>query len=211
VILSIETLAAFAVAHLLAAASPGPNFFLVTGFAMSSSRRHALLSAIGILASVAVWSSAAAAGLGLVLDRFPLVYEALRLLGAGYLIWLGVRMLRGALRTAADRTASPPVPQASYRGAILRGFFVNITNPKTVAYYTSLFAVLIPPEASSAALVEIVAVALAVSGAWWVSVALAFSTDRAKRLFDVLRRPIELIAGGAFVLFGLRIATRGTS
>ena len=207
--LSMHVLAAFAFAHFLAAASPGPNFFLVTSITISISRFHGVLAALGILASMLIWSTSAALGLNVFLENHPLVSSALRYAGAAYLIWMGTCLVYGAIRPRVP-VEIEGIAQTSMSGAsaFWRGVTVNITNPKTAAYYTSIFAVLVPGSASSAALVEIVMTAALVSGLWWLSVALLFSNPQVSRLFSKAKRAIDFFAGGAFVLFGVRIAAR---
>lgn len=206
--MSIETLFAFALVHLLAAASPGPNFFLVSGLAGRSSRQAGLLAAAGITLSVLVWSSCAALGLNLFLDRNPTIYAVIQYIGAAYLIWLGVSMVSNALTKPG--TAIDPLKKQRIRGrvALRRGFFVNLANPKTVAYYTSIFAVFIPHGSAGIDLGLIVLVAAIVSGSWWCTVAIIFSIKTVRLGFLRISRLIDLIAGGAFVLFGIRLATR---
>lgn len=204
----IETLLMFAVAHLLAAASPGPNFFLVSGVAARHSRRAGFMAAVGITASVALWSSAAALGLNVFLDRYPPVYSIIRFAGAAYLLWLGLSMIRAALIKSAGPNPSVRGGPIGDMAAVKRGFLVNIGNPKTIAYYTSIFAVLIPPETASTALFQIMLTALFVSFGWWFTVAAVFSIVGVRQAFTRIGRAIDLIAGGAFVLFGLRLATR---
>lgn len=207
--LSMHVLAAFAFAHFLAAASPGPNFFLVTSITISISRFHGVLAALGILASMLVWSTSAALGLSVFLESHTFVSSALRYAGAAYLIWMGTRLIYGAMHPRVP-VGIEKIAQTSMSGAsaFWRGVTVNITNPKTVAYYTSIFAVLVPGSASIAAMAEIVATAVLVSAVWWLSVALLFSNPRVSRLFAKTKRAIDFFAGGAFVLFGVRIATR---
>jgi len=66
---------------------------------------------------------------------------------------------------------------------VLQGFLVNVGNPKTLAYYTSVFSVLLPPGLNGAALSEVILVAVAVSFTWWCLVALVFSNIRIKKGF----------------------------
>ena len=75
-----------------------------------------------------------------------------------------------------------------------RGFMVNIANPKTVEYYASIFAVLIPVEATSTVFIEIVTTAVLVSSFWWTIVAMMFSARTVRRVLASVRRYIELVS-----------------
>jgi len=204
--MQFDTITIFAITHLLAAASPGPNFFLVSNLAGRESRLKGLSAALGITLSVLVWSSVAALGFNVFLQQNPAIYNLLRYAGAAYLVWLGLKMIVGAI-SGASRHQSRCAEQSSAYFAVLQGFLVNVGNPKTLAYYTSVFAVLVPPGSNSAALSEVILVAVAVSFTWWCVVALAFSNLRIKKGFARIRTFIEIITGGAFVILGLRLAT----
>jgi len=201
-----DTLTIFAITHLLAAASPGPNFFLVSNLAGRESRLQGLSAALGITLSVLAWSSVAALGFNVFLHQNPAIHNLLRYAGAAYLAWLGLRMIVRAI-SGASRHQSRCAEQSSTHFAVLQGFLVNVGNPKTLAYYTSVFAVLVPPGSNGAALSEVVLVAVAVSFTWWCLVALVFSNSQIKRVFERIRTLIEIITGSAFIIFGLRLAT----
>ena len=90
---------------------------------------------------------------------------------------------------------------------VIKGYLVNITNPKTIAYYTSLFAVLIAPDSPQWVFATAVLVAFCVSAFWWVFVVFVFSSDQVQKSFLQMRRYIDLTMGGALVLLGIRLAT----
>jgi threonine/homoserine/homoserine lactone efflux protein len=90
---------------------------------------------------------------------------------------------------------------------VLSGYFVNRTNPKTVAYYTSLFSVLIPPTSPTWIFMAAACVALLVSASWWTSVALFFSIKCIRRFVSATRRCLDFITGSAGVFFGVRLVT----
>ena len=200
-------LATFALVHLLAAASPGPNLIIVSSYAAVGSRRACLLLILGILLGVLTWSSMTALGLGAVLARYPTAYAVLQYAGAAYLVWLGLRMIFAAICNRSNGLDISPPPQRSAHSLVLTGYLVNMTNPKTIAYYTSLFAVLIPAESPGWLFSAAVAVALLVSSLWWIFVALLFSTGTVRRLYALLRRSLDLIMGGALIVLGFRLAT----
>lgn len=200
------TLVAVAATQLLAAASPGPNFFIVTSHATGGSRRASLQVVAGVLAATVAWACAAALGLGAVVASLPWLYAALQFAGAAYLVYLGGRMVLGALRGGARATAEG-TGRATGWPAVRAGFLTNITNPKSVAYYASLFAVMVPPGSPGWLFLAAVFVAVLVSTLWWVSVALLFSLPRVHRAYRRVRRWIDPVAGGVLILLGARLAT----
>jgi threonine efflux protein len=201
----VAILLAIALVQLLGAASPGPSFIIVTSYAVAGSRRSGLLVACGILAATVVWALLAALGLGALVARFPAVYTALQLAGAGYLIWLGARMLVGALWNRATARAELNTAPVSAWQALRAGFLTNITNPKSIAYYSSVFVVMIPNDAPGWLFVAAVAVALSVSATWWLGLATVFSAARVQRTYVKAKRAIDALMGGVLVCLGARL------
>ncbi|MEM7300210.1 MAG: LysE family translocator [Pseudomonadota bacterium] len=190
--------------QIAAAASPGPNFILVSSYSSGRSLRSALIASGGITVGIVIWSSLAVLGLGTLLSSSPTAYSIVQYLGAGYLVWLGANMIVSSCQNNKLDTSEEDVSgQAS---PFAKGFLVNIGNPKTIAYYTSLFAVLVPSDAAPALLVAVVVVDALACGAWWVFVALLFDAAPVKRLFVNLRKLIDRIFGGALIVLGLKLA-----
>lgn len=199
-------LLAFAAVHFLAAASPGPNLVIVSSHASGVSRRAGLLAGLGIVLGTLTWASMAALGLGTVVAAHPSLYEAIQYAGAAYLIWFGLRMILDGVRNRYRDMETPAPRERSVRSVVLAGYLVNMTNPKTIAYWTSLFAVLIPPDSPVWLFVAAALTAAAVSASWWALVALVFSTGTVRRGFARARRYMDLAFGGALVFFGIRLA-----
>jgi threonine efflux protein len=125
-------LVGIAAVHLLAIASPGPTFVVVTSHAVAGDRRAGLLVTAGVLLATLTWASLAAAGLGAVIARFSWLHLALRLAGAAYLIYLGVRLLIGAARKSPVHLTGGVRSDSGWR-AVRAGFLTNISNPKVIA------------------------------------------------------------------------------
>jgi threonine efflux protein len=196
---------AIAAVQLLGAASPGPSFIIVTSYAVAGSRRSGLLVACGILAATMVWAVLAALGLGALVTRFPAIYTGLQLAGAGYLIWLGGKMLVSAIRARATARANlNPTPVSAWQ-ALRAGFLTNMTNPKSIAYYSSVFVVMIPQGAPDWLFVAAVTVAISVSAVWWIALAAVFSVARVQRTYGRAKRAIDAVMGGVLICLGARL------
>ncbi|WP_299471978.1 LysE family translocator [uncultured Roseibium sp.] len=190
--------------QIAAAASPGPNFILVSSFSTRESLRSALIATGGITLGIAIWSSLAVLGLGTLITSSPTMFHIVQYLGAFYLAWLGANMLISSFRNTKPDAESENVSGTS--SPFLKGFLVNIGNPKTIAYYTSLFAVLIPPDAPLWLLAVVVFVDTFACGAWWVFVALLFGTAPVKRAFSKSRKLIDKLFGSVLIALGLKLA-----
>jgi len=197
-------LSSIAVVHLLAIASPGPTFVVVTSHAIAGERRAGFLVTLGVLLATATWASLAAAGMGTLMAQFAWLYLALRIAGAAYLIYLGVRMLLGVIRNSSAELSKDARSTSGWR-AMRAGFLTNISNPKVIAYYASLFGVMIPSDAPGSLFVAAVATALLVSAAWWSFVTLFFALPVVQRGYLRVRRQMDGIMGGLLIILGGRL------
>jgi threonine efflux protein len=200
-----QILAGIAVVHLLAIASPGPTFVLVASYSMRGDRRAGLLVTLGVLLATLAWSSLAAAGLIALLARWSAIYRALQFAGAAYLVYLGARMLIGAFRSAPAAVARKEVDTSPWQ-ALRAGFITNITNPKVIAYYASLFGVMVPADAPPALFLGVVLTALATSAVWWSAVAMFFAVPAISRTYANLQRKVDGTVGVVLILLGLKLA-----
>lgn len=193
---------AIASVFLLGAMSPGPDFVAVTSHALAD-RRSGLTVALGVTVAILVWAALAMFGLGAIVARNLWLYTTVRVAGALYLIYLGIRILLSVRRTAPAEATRPAGGGA--RAALRTGFLVGITNPKTAAFFGSLFITVLP----LAAPFWVQAVTLVIIGSlaigWFGLVALVFSTGRARAAYAKLRRAIDALLGGLLVALGLRL------
>ena len=182
--------------HFVAAASPGPNFVIVGNYAATHSRKYGLLAALGIILGTASWILLAILGVGAMMAAHPFVHTAIKYAGALYLVWLGIKMIVAGLRNKYHTHKQSQAVTKSARSVILAGFIANMTNPKSIVYYTSLFAVLLPPAASIKLYALAGSTALFISIIWWLLVAVIFSTGFVSTILERIRRYIDLFFGG---------------
>jgi len=191
----------------LACISPGPDFAMVSRNGLLLSRRAGVLTAVGIGMGVLVHVCYTLLGLGLVLQQTLWLFSALKLAGAAYLVYLGVKMLRS--KPAIERLDAPP-PVMSDLAALRTGFLTNALNPKTAIFIVSLFMGVVRPDT---ALTVQIAYGLFIAGAhilWFSLIALCFSAGRVREKLVAGRNWIDRIFGGLLVSFGvlLTIAQR---
>ncbi|MEM8563294.1 MAG: LysE family translocator [Pseudomonadota bacterium] len=127
---------------ILAQLAPGPNLVAVASAALAHGRRTALYIVFGIAVGTFLWSIAAATGLGELIKAFPSSMTALKLLGGGFLMYLGLRAMRKVIKGTTDLPiALDDNPMSTHR-AWLRGLIVVITNPETALMWVSVDAYL---------------------------------------------------------------------
>jgi RhtB (resistance to homoserine/threonine) family protein len=134
-----------ALAHLLAVASPGPDFAVVLRQSLVRGRGPALRTALGVGTGILLHVAYSLLGLGLVLRSSPLVFSALKIAGAAYLAWLGVQGLRARPREVAPSIPAPDPAGATGRSDFAAGFLTNALNPKATLFFVSLFALGVDP------------------------------------------------------------------
>ena len=188
---------------LLAFVSPGPDFVAVVSFALGG-RRGGIGVALGIALASFAWALLAMAGLGLVLGRLVWLYEAIRIGGALYLVWLGVKMLRGALKPAVG--AAVAAVEASFLAGVRRGLAVSATNPKAAAFFGSVFVSILPTDTTLATRASALAVVAVLGAVWFTVVALLFSDERVRSLYARGRRALDAVMGTILVALGARLA-----
>jgi threonine efflux protein len=194
-----------AIVHLVALLSPGPDFFFVSQAAVSRSRRQALFGVLGITLGITLWSALALLGLQLVLHRLAWLQQLIAIGGGLYLLWMGLRMLRGAFTHApavhGEATAAPGGELATLRAGLL----TNLANPKVVVYFGSVFSAFLGDRVGAATRWGLWALIVAETFAWFALVAAFFALPAMRQGYLRLARWIDGLAGAVFVAFGLHL------
>lgn len=192
-------------AALLATGSPGPATLAIAGTSMQSGRRFGLALASGVSTGSLMWSVAAAFGLGAVMLANAWVFEMIRYVGAGYLIWLAFRSARSAL---SPGLAEPKgLAYASMKRAYGKGLALHLTNPKAILFFGSLYVVGIPAQSSPAGLATVIVAVALQSALVFHGYALLFSSAPLIRGYLRLRRWFEGMFAIAFGIAGFKILT----
>ncbi|WP_370549320.1 threonine export protein RhtC [Edwardsiella tarda] len=191
-----------AVVHLLALMTPGPDFFFVSQTALSRSRAEALRAVIGISLGVVVWAAVALMGLHLLLLKMAWLQRIITLGGGLYLCWMGWQMLCAARRPATDA----PLRGAPLHGsAFWRGLLTNLSNPKAVIYFGSVFSLFVGDEVGAGQRLGLFVLIVAETVLWFSLVASVFALPVMRRGYQRLARWIDGVAGSLFTAFGLHL------
>ena len=195
-----------AIVHLVALLSPGPDFFFVSQTAVSRTRRQAMFGVVGITLGVMVWSALALAGLQLLLQRLAWLERLIAIAGGLYLAWMGVKMLRGALsKPSSPGTEQKAVLQQGDWATLRAGLFTNLSNPKVVIYFGSVFSAFLGDRVSTGARWGLWTMVIIETLLWFTLVAGVFALPAMRRGYLRLSRWIDGLAGAVFVLFGLHL------
>jgi threonine/homoserine/homoserine lactone efflux protein len=141
--LPFESLALFALAVLLLALTPGPVWVYLLSRTLTQGRRAGYFSLLGVAAGVLVHLAAAALGITVVLLAVPFAFDAIKLAGAAYLLWLAVDTLRGGGIRFTPQPLDPVPDRVLFRQALIAA----VVNPKVAVFYLSLFPQFVEPAA----------------------------------------------------------------
>ena len=197
-----ELLAVVAITF-FAVISPGPDFAMVSRNSLLLSRRTGVLTALGIAAGVCVHVSYTLLGVGLLIQQSLWLFNLIKLAGAAYLIFLGIKMLRAQPATGEEMASQPAL---SSLGALRTGFLTNVLNPKTTIFIVSLFMQVVQPQTPLAVQLGYGAFIVLAHALWFSAVALFFSGASVRSRLLAVRHWIDRIFGGLLVGFGMLLA-----
>ncbi|MEW9919735.1 LysE family translocator [Marimonas sp. MJW-29] len=192
-------------AALLAVGSPGPATLAIAGTSMASGRRAGLALASGVTTGSFIWSISAAFGLGAVMAAHAWVFEIVRLMGAGYLIWLAIKAARSAW--VGNRVQARALPATSPRRAYGKGLALHLTNPKAILFFGALYAIGVPPDAPVSALVLVILAVGLQSTVMFHLYAVIFSSPPMARAYLGAKRWFEAFFALAFGAIAFKVLT----
>jgi threonine/homoserine/homoserine lactone efflux protein len=204
---SYELLLAFFVTTAIFAYIPGPAMLYAAARTMAGGRVAGLMATLGIHLGCYAHVFAAAAGLSVLFHAVPLLYTAVKIAGAAYLVWLGISQLR---RKVQGDVEVPALRPASGRRALLESVLVEVLNPKTAIFFVAFLPQFIDPSAGLPIWMQFVIlgtiVNLMFSSADVVCVFLAGAlVNRLKRSGRV-QRMVQWAGGGLLVGLGVHLA-----
>ena len=194
-----------ALVHLLAVASPGPDFAIVLRESVRNGRHARIWTALGVGSGILLHVGYCLLGIGLIVSQSIVLFNLLKWLAAAYLIYIGIRALQARPADPASAELAP-LTTRSPRAAFVRGFVTNGLNPKATLFFLSLFTLVISPQ--TPLLVQAgygLYLALA-TALWFCAVALLFSQARVRRGFVRLGHWFDRLMGAVLVGLGIKVA-----
>jgi threonine/homoserine/homoserine lactone efflux protein len=183
--------------------SPGPNFLVVTQVAVSQSRRHAIVTALGVSSASTIMAVIAATGMGLLMMHFSWLQDAVRIVGGLYLAYVGVKIWRHAAQPLTD--SGDGSAQRSLRQSFWYGLSTNLSNPKSLVFFSTMFASLLTADLPTWVRVAGVCSIGLVSTTWNLSVANWFSGQRIRLAFTRAKTPISRVTACVLLVIGIKL------
>ena len=208
----IHDLTLFVISGLLLNIMPGPDSLLIMARSATQGWRAGCAAALGIGAGTMVHVSAAALGLSAVLATSATAFTVIKWVGAAYIVWCGIGMLRARLKrdAAADDAAMPSAPAAlPYSKIFAQGFLTNVLNPKVALFFLAFVPQFIDAGATNKPLAFLILGSIFnFNGMLWcngLAIFTAFASAKLK-----VKPPVALwlnrITGSLFVALGARLA-----
>ncbi len=200
----LQSVVGFALVAGLMTMTPGLDTLLVLRSALRDGRAPAFATALGVATGCLVWGLAAAVGVSAILTASATLYAVLKLAGAAYLVYLGVRMLWSAWRGDVHLDADAPAPSpASAPASFVRGLTTNLLNPKIGVFYVAILPAFLPPGYPPAATGALLALVHGVEVMiWFTGIILLAARARAWLSSRRAQRGLDAVAGAALVGLG---------
>ena len=193
------TLLTIGFVQLLAVISPGPSFLITARTAVARSRLDGFKVALGLAAGTVIWASAALLGLNAVFHAVPLLFMAMKIAGALFLLWIAFQIFRHAsapIRMEGTDASGNP---------FMKGFLTQIANPKVAVFFGSIFIAMLPPSVPLWMTVALIAL-VSFNELWWYTVvALFFGAGPVRRFYLRAKAWIDRITGLFLGALGLRL------
>lgn len=195
-----------ALIHLLAVASPGPDFAIVVRESVAHGRRAGTWTAIGVGTGIFVHVAYSLLGIGLIVSQSIVLFNALKWLAAAYLLYIGIKALRARPADPAAAEAELTREVRSPRGAFVTGFVTNGLNPKATLFFLSLFTVVINPHTPLTVQAGYGLYLACATAVWFCLVAMLFSQERVRSSFARLGHWFDRLMGAVLVGLGIKLA-----
>jgi len=205
----IQHLWLFVVSGLLLNITPGPDSLFIMARSATQGWRAGFVACWGVGSGVFVHVFAAALGLSALLAASATAFTVVKVIGAAYLVWIGIGMLRQRARSDEAAVIDAAPPAISYGAVFRQGFLTNVLNPKVALFFLAFVPQFIAPDAASKPLAFIVlGVIFNINGMLWCH-SLALFTAFASRRLNVgagVGRWLNRTMGAVFVALGAKLA-----
>jgi len=192
--------------HVLAAASPGPDFILVSQQTLANGKKSGFMCSIGIALGLSIHIVYSAFGLAAVIANSATTLWVIKILGGCYLLYLGYK---GITAKAAKQTndSHDKVTKHSSAKSIGIGFLCNALNPKAPIYFVALFTLVLSPDLPLSHLIIYGLWMMMIQLAWFSTVVLLLSQPSINKRFTRMGHWIDRVLGGAMLFMGIKIIT----
>lgn len=191
--------------HFIAQLSPGPDVLLIARSAASTTRANTLKIIAGISAGIVVWVVLTLAGFTVLIDQFPWIQQVLMIVGGAFLARMGWAMLKGGLKAFKQRheASDDQVVMNEPKNYFTLGLLTNLSNPKTLIYFSSVFSLALSSSASDYLKSQLAVIIPLQTFLTFALLMLLISQPKIKVLYQRAGNYIDLISGILFLIFAI--------
>lgn len=206
--MSYELILSFALVAALLVMSPGPNGVLIAKTVPTSGRAAAFSNVCGFVAAFFLHGTLSILGISVILVHSSEAFFAVKMLGAAYLFWIGLKALRSAFsKTVLTTKVAPARRKRTLVRAFGEGFLTNALNPKVSMFYLAAFPQFIPAaEGAIAGAMLLVVVHSIINALWFGAMILLLSRVSKAAARPGFQRWLKGVTGVVFMGFGLKLA-----
>lgn len=192
--------------HFFAQLSPGPDVLLIAKSAASTTRTNTLNIIAGISVGIIVWVVLTLLGFTVLIEQFPWIQQMLMLVGGVFLAKMGWAMFNGGLKSlnqAASLDDGQAVEQSKSENYFLLGLLTNLSNPKTLIYFSSVFSLALSSSASSNLKTQLAFIIPIQTFIVFTVFMLILSLPKIKTLYQRAGSYIDVMSGALFLIFAI--------
>lgn len=191
--------------HLLAVMSPGPDFVMLVRNALTYSRKTGYYTAIGFGIGIGIHVLYSVLGLGLIISKTPTLYNAIKYLGAGYLLYIGIMSLKSS-GGSIDIGNEEHREDISPLKAIRIGFLTNVLNPKATMFFLSLFTIVVGPNATTKTLLGLGAIMMVNTALWFCLLSYLVTHSKILPTFEKYENAFNKTFGVILIGIAIKVA-----
>ena len=192
--------------HLLAVASPGPDFAIVLKHSISFGRRAAIITSIGVGVAILIHVAYSLLGIGILIKTTPVLFQVFSYAAAAYLLYLGWGALRSpapnGLEQGEDRKA---IQTISDRKAFAVGFLTNGLNPKATLFFLSIFAVAVSPDTPNMIKLGYGLYLAIATGIWFCVLSMFLSSKKVTQFIGQKGYWFDRVMGVVLILLAIKL------
>lgn len=164
------------------------------------------MGVLGITLGIVIWAGVALMGLHLLLAKMAWLHEIIMVGGGLYLLWMGWQLLRSACQRHKQPQSDAPVVELPKRGmSFLKGLLTNLSNPKAIIYFGSVFSLFVGNDVGAATRWGLFLLIIAETFAWFALVAAIFALPWMREKYQRMAKWVDGMAGVLFAGFGIHL------
>lgn len=194
--------------HFVAQLSPGPDVLLIAKSSASTTRSNTLKIILGISVGIVVWVVLTLLGFTVLMEQFPWIQQVLMLIGGIFLAKMGWAMLSGGIKSLnktfnLDSEQNTSVAENQSPNYFLLGLLTNLSNPKTLIYFSSVFSLALSSSATSSLKTQLAVIIPIQTFLVFTVFMMIMSMPTIKSLYQRSGSYIDLVSGGLFLIFAV--------